>query len=95
MWLKNNQKELVYAPGCNANAVAEYILFCLSALKKLNLLKIKRPMRAGIIGIGQVGSSVIDKLKILGFEIICHDPPRSIREPNFKSVSLDLFATSI
>ena len=61
------------APGCNANAVSEFIAtstlkFC--AEKRLQPTE----MSAGIIGHGEVGSRVAVKLGALGFRCFINDP---------------------
>lgn len=62
------------APGCNANAVSEYVLAAL----------LERGFRfrdkvVGIIGHGQVGTRVDRKLAALGCHVLRHDPPKEAR----------------
>ena len=62
------------AAGCNAEGAAEYVvsgLFALSRRRGLNPFK----MKAGIVGCGNVGSSLLHKLKALGIECLVCDPP--------------------
>jgi erythronate-4-phosphate dehydrogenase len=75
-----------HAPGCNANAVAEYVVCCVAEL--LQSGRLTENALAGVIGVGHVGSRVLEKLSILHFTTLANDPPRSIREPNFHSDSL-------
>ncbi len=49
-------------------------------------------MRAGVIGVGQVGRIVADYLAQAGFQLILNDPPRAAREPGFESTPLTEFA---
>lgn len=78
-----------YAPGCNANAVAEYVLACIAKLIQMN--RIQLGQRAGIIGLGHVGTHVAEKLSVLDFSVLLNDPPRAQTEPNFRSASLSEF----
>jgi len=62
------------AAGCNAESAAEYVisgLFALSRRKDFDPLQ----MRAGIIGLGNVGSRLRQKLDTLGIECLVCDPP--------------------
>ena len=62
------------AAGCNAESASEYVisgLFALSRRKGFDPLQ----MRAGIIGFGNVGSRLRQKLDLLGIECLVCDPP--------------------
>ncbi len=59
------------AKGCNAEAVADYVLAALAYLKKHKLI---RGMQAGVIGAGKVGTRVIKRLQALGFGVLVYDP---------------------
>ena len=62
------------ALGCNANAVAEYVLTALlvtAHAKGLNL----DGKTLGIIGAGRIGSIVAAKAPALGMQTLLHDPP--------------------
>jgi len=62
------------AAGCNAEAASEYVvsgLFALSRRRNFDPLKLK----AGIVGFGNVGSRLCQKLRILGIEYLVCDPP--------------------
>ncbi|MEJ2682280.1 MAG: 4-phosphoerythronate dehydrogenase [Gammaproteobacteria bacterium] len=63
-----------HAPGCNATAVAEYVLehvmrFCAEQERAIEGL------RVGIIGCGTVGRRVAEKLNLFGCKPIVCDPP--------------------
>jgi erythronate-4-phosphate dehydrogenase len=75
------------APGCNAVSVAEYVVCCIAALNRKGILTGK-PVRAGVIGVGNVGRRVAERLNLLGFEVFLNDPPRSENEPDFDSIPL-------
>jgi erythronate-4-phosphate dehydrogenase len=62
------------AAGCNAEAAAEYVvsgLFALAQSKDLDPFQLK----AGIVGFGNVGSRLHQKLDTLGIECLVCDPP--------------------
>ncbi len=62
------------AAGCNAESASEYVisgLFALSRRKGFDPLQ----MRAGIVGLGNVGSRLRQKLDALGIECLLCDPP--------------------
>ena len=77
-----------YAAGCNANAVAEYILTALHIIagrKNWNL----RNKSLGVIGVGHVGSRVVKKAAALGMRVLLHDPPLREITGDSRYLSLD------
>lgn len=62
------------APGCNARAVAEYVLSSLFVLMDQDGIELNC-RTAGIIGCGHAGSQVRDFLQTLGVECLVNDPP--------------------
>lgn len=72
-YLKNHGIHLFDAKGCNARAVADYVVATLAYLYNNHLVQ---GNKAGVIGIGEVGSQVVSRLQAAGFEIICYDPLR-------------------
>ncbi|MCP4878161.1 MAG: 4-phosphoerythronate dehydrogenase [Gammaproteobacteria bacterium] len=77
------------AAGCNAEAASEYVvssLFALSKRKHIDPFKLK----AGIVGFGNVGSRLYEKLDALGIQCLLCDPPLQQRgESNRTFVDLD------
>ena len=72
--IAERQIQWAHAPGCNANAVAEYVLeqvmaFCAQQSRAIEGL------RVGIVGYGNVGRRVVDKLALFGCEVVISDPP--------------------
>lgn len=66
---------VVSAPGCNAAAVAQYVLAALCALS------LDRPgSTLGIVGVGHVGSLVADAAARAGLRVLLNDPPREAAE---------------
>lgn len=78
--------QLIDAKGSNAISVADYVLATLASLAEegINIGK-----KAGIIGLGAVGSEVLLCLKLLGYEVIAYDPPREKRDTTFESCPLE------
>jgi len=62
---------LLDAKGCNAQAVTDYVRLVLTWLKTKGLPHGKK---AGVFGVGAVGSLVATLLHALGFEVCCVDP---------------------
>jgi erythronate-4-phosphate dehydrogenase len=69
---------LAYAPGSNANSVAEYVVAALVALGSeryagRTLGIIGRTL--GIIGLGRIGTLVREKARAMGMAVLANDPP--------------------
>jgi erythronate-4-phosphate dehydrogenase len=72
------ERNIAFSPaaGCNANSVAEYIvaaLFVLAERYGLNL----QDLTLGVVGVGNVGTKVAEKARILGIEVLLNDPPKA------------------
>ena len=65
------------APGCNAQAVAEYVVSALAHGKARRLGAPPGPV--GIIGLGHVGRRVARALRALGYDVQACDPPLAER----------------
>lgn len=76
------------AAGCNANSVAEYIVSAVLTLSRRNGFE-PEGKTIGVIGVGHVGSLVVQKARILGMHVLENDPPRERNERNFNGVPLD------
>ena len=68
-YLVNNNIQFAFAPGCNAQAVVEYVLSCLCSLSSEWQGK-----RVGIVGFGNVGSRLYQSLKALDMVTHVYDP---------------------
>ena len=75
-WCEANGIRVANAPGCNAPAVAQYVL---SALANLANRRIHQ-YRMGIVGVGHVGRIVQQWAASLGIELMLCDPPRQRAE---------------
>lgn len=62
------------AGGCNAIAVAEYVLSCILVCYENDLASLQEK-RVGIVGAGHVGSALADRLDGLGIKYLLCDPP--------------------
>lgn len=76
-FLNQNHIKLIEAKGSNAKAVANYVLATIAIL-----LQDKELMgyKAGIIGLGYVGTLVRRALAPLGFDIFCYDPIKALED---------------
>lgn len=76
------------APGCNAEAVADYVLSTLLTLAERD----GKPLlerRVGVVGVGNVGARVQARLQGLGIDVLACDPPRAEREGSAGFAGLD------
>lgn len=71
------------APGCNAQAVAEYVVSVLAHARHWRMGEPPGPV--GVIGLGHVGRRTTRALRALGYHVLACDPPlaevRERREP--------------
>ena len=74
------------AAGCNAQAVAEYVI---TALLKLNpeLIDRNEQFTLGIVGLGNVGSRLAYMAGLLGWNVIGYDP--LVRHENIQQVEFE------
>ncbi len=90
--LKSLGIEFARSEGCNANAVAEYVLAAIYRWGKLRDEQVK-DLKIGVVGCGNTGGSLIGYLKKLGIVYVPYDPPKADRQENFKSAELDELLT--
>lgn len=75
-WCAENGITVANAPGCNAPAVAQYVLASVARF-------VSRPLEEltiGIVGVGHVGSIVERWSRFLGMNVMVCDPPRQRAE---------------
>lgn len=65
--------KVVNAPGCNAEAVADYVCSALFSLGGF-VEDLYQGVPFGIIGVGETGGRVADRLEKLGFSVKRYDP---------------------
>ncbi|STX43135.1 erythronate-4-phosphate dehydrogenase [Legionella donaldsonii] len=84
-YLKMHAITLLDAKGSNAVAVADYVIATLAYLQRDHSFQ---GTKAGLIGVGEVGSKVKERLAAANMEVLCYDPPKSKRDTNFYSITL-------
>jgi erythronate-4-phosphate dehydrogenase len=72
-YLKSRNVDFTSAPGCNAVSVAEYVLSSLVVLAERYQLELLN-MTVGIVGAGNTGSRLSEKLTALGIKHVLVDP---------------------
>lgn len=88
-WCRSAGIEAVNAPGCNAPAVAQYLLA--SVIEALPGA-VESGATLGVVGCGNVGSIVARWGRSIGLNVLQCDPPRAAREGGSGFVTLDEIA---
>lgn len=87
-YLESKGIQLTDANGCNARAVAEYVMTALLLWREK--FEPKKPIgKVGVIGVGKAGSEVYKLLSGFDIECVTYDPPRELREDSFTSATLE------
>lgn len=92
-YLKNQGITFFSAQGCNAMAVAEYVITAIVNLAdELGFDYTKKTL--GIIGVGNVGSRLAAKAELMGMKTLLNDPIRQEAEnlPDFVDLNVALSA---
>ncbi|SIS62481.1 4-phosphoerythronate dehydrogenase [Neptunomonas antarctica] len=63
------------APGCNADAVVEYVLTVIHNTLFEKGMELAG-LTVGIVGVGNVGGRLYERLRKLGINVLINDPPR-------------------
>ncbi|MEH6627881.1 MAG: 4-phosphoerythronate dehydrogenase PdxB [Motiliproteus sp.] len=87
-YLRENHIGFANAPGCNADSVVDYVLSALLNLSAETGIAVEQ-RSIGIIGVGNVGSRLQERLQIMGCEVLLNDPPRAEHESANEYYSLD------
>ncbi|MEJ2194482.1 MAG: 4-phosphoerythronate dehydrogenase [Ignavibacteriaceae bacterium] len=74
-YLTREGVEFSDAKGCNSNSVAEYVITALMRIAVGNKFSIKNKT-IGIVGVGNVGSRVVEFAEALGLTALKNDPPK-------------------
>lgn len=78
----------VSAPGSNANSVSEYITAALLQMAARQSVRLEG-RTLGVIGVGNVGSRVVDKSEALGLGCLLNDPPKLRESGDVRYLPLD------
>ena len=73
-FLEENDIAFAYAPGSNANSVAEYIVYAVLMWARANDIPLDGKT-IGIVGFGNIGRIVAYYANALGLEVLVNDPP--------------------
>ncbi|PAV26789.1 4-phosphoerythronate dehydrogenase [Tamilnaduibacter salinus] len=74
-WLERNGIGFAAAPGSNADSVVEYVLSVLSVYAEERGIEDWTRLSVGIVGAGNVGGRLRQRLGKLGFSVRASDPP--------------------
>jgi erythronate-4-phosphate dehydrogenase len=74
-WLQSQKIAFAHAPGCNARAVAEYVLQAALRWSQQRQESLAGK-RIGLVGLGNVGSEVAMLFSALGCDVVAIDPLR-------------------
>ncbi|QBR83925.1 4-phosphoerythronate dehydrogenase [Legionella israelensis] len=85
-YLHEKKISLLSAKGSNATAVADYVMSSVAYLKKN---KWPGGKTAGVIGIGEVGRRVSQRLSTAGFNVLQYDPPKALSNFSFQTVAME------
>ncbi len=87
-YLQKNGIGFAAAPGCNANAVVDYVLSAMTRLALDQGFSIC-DKRVGIVGVGNVGRRLKQRLEAYGVTCFCCDPPLQRQGKQGEFISLD------
>lgn len=73
-WLRAQGIAFASAPGCNAMSVVDYVASALLELAERHGFSLAGK-RAGIVGLGNVGSRLQQRLQAMGLDVLACDPP--------------------
>ncbi|CAA0125259.1 Erythronate-4-phosphate dehydrogenase [BD1-7 clade bacterium] len=73
-----------HAPGCNADAVVDYVLAAMFAFQPD--LSVWTDKSIGIVGLGNVGSALQSRLTALGIKTLAYDPFKDAATSTFEKV---------
>ncbi|NOZ24333.1 MAG: 4-phosphoerythronate dehydrogenase PdxB [Planctomycetes bacterium] len=92
-YLREHEIGFSSAPGSNANSVGEYITAALLVLARRGGCRLEGKT-IGVVGVGNVGTKVVQKAETLGMRVLLNDPPRQREtgEERFRPIE-ELFDT--
>jgi erythronate-4-phosphate dehydrogenase len=93
--LKNLGIRFGRSAGCNARAVAEYVITCLFQWADTREADLNQK-KVGVVGCGHTGGAVIELFEKLDIEYVAYDPPKAETDSAFQSANLnDLLSCNI
>lgn len=87
-WLAGRGIAFAWAPGSNAESVAQYVAAALLRIARERRIELEG-RTIGIVGVGQCGSRVERVARALGMKPLLHDPPISRVRPDFAHLPLE------
>lgn len=81
------------APGCNSASVAQYVQSALLLLQQLKGMQLSA-LTLGVVGVGNVGSKIVEVGRELGMHVLQNDPPRQDKEGKADFCSLQTLAAA-
>lgn len=87
-WLDQAGIAWCVAQGFNAPSVVEYVMHIIALLKQEGTLS-SSSLTAAVIGVGHVGSLIVERLRSMGFKVLQVDPLRATINKNFISATLE------
>ncbi len=87
-WCEKNGIVWKNAPGCNASSVNQYIASTLANLSRIQGFSLK-DKTLGVVGVGNVGSRVVNTAERIGMRVYLCDPPRVRNESACGYISLE------
>ncbi|MBQ9073304.1 MAG: 4-phosphoerythronate dehydrogenase [Muribaculaceae bacterium] len=92
-YCKNRGITVANAPGCNAPAVAQYVMASILYHRlRRNATNSLCDTTLGVVGVGHVGSIVAEWARQLGMTVLECDPPRKMSESGEHWVDLNVIA---
>lgn len=76
-------------PGCNATSVAQYVECVLLLLVQKGSINLSQ-CTVGVVGVGNVGRRVAERLVSMGCKVKLNDPPRAETEAEFAAIHSEL-----
>ncbi|MBR1878037.1 MAG: 4-phosphoerythronate dehydrogenase [Paludibacteraceae bacterium] len=77
-WCQSHGIQWMSCPGCNAQAVCDYIEEALSEATDLSVCPSSGSPTIGVVGVGHVGSKVAAMVERKGMRVLLNDPPKHI-----------------
>jgi erythronate-4-phosphate dehydrogenase len=87
-YCRRNNIQWTNAPGCNSGSVMQYIASALVFLSEKYGFDYKN-ITLGVVGVGNVGSKVVNIADALGMKVLMNDPPRERKEGKNAFVPLE------